>query len=239
MGVAEGALIASALVAAAGTGYGVYEGEQAKNSAKNRADAEANRLRQQQAGRDANIAKIREAYGVGGTETAQTNARSLADRINQYYQSQLDTNLKATDDQFANTSRTSRQNLARVGQLGSGLDSSNRSGNLADYLRARSNAVSTAASKKDQLANSLTSQRLSYENQVSGGTTANPDFGAISAQRDSTLSQAQSQVAPAAIGNLFNTAGSTYFTGKQQEAQGNQGLQAFGFSTSTNRGNIS
>jgi len=237
MGI-ETALAVSALVAAAGTGYGIYSSEQAKSEAKNRASQEEDRLRTQQAGRDANIEKIREAFGVGSTDAAQTNSRSLADRINQYYQSQLDTNLKATDNQFANTSRTSRQNLARVGQLGSGLDTSNQAGNLADYLKARSNAVSTAASAKDRLSNTLTSQRLNYENQVSGGTNANPDFGAISAARDSTLSQAQSQVAPAALGNLFNTAGSTYFNGRLQEAQGNQGMQAFGFSNSSNRGSI-
>jgi hypothetical protein len=238
MGV-ETALIASALVAAAGTGYGVYSGEQAKNAAKNRADAEANRLKDQQAGRDANIAKIRESFGVGTSAEAQGNARTLADRINQFYQNQLSSNLKASDDQYASTSRTSRQNLARVGQLGSGLDTSNKSGNLADYLRSRSNAVASAAGSRDRLTNSLTNQRLGYENQVSGGTVANPDFGAISASRDATLSQAQGQVAPAAVGNLFNTAGSTYFNGKVQEAQGNQGLQAFGFSDSTNRGRIS
>jgi hypothetical protein len=233
----EAVLIASA-VAAAGTGYSVYSGEEAKKDAEHRAKQQEGRLQQQQAERDANVGKIRETYGIGGSEAAQTNARTLADSIKQYYNSSLDANLKNADNQFAATSRTSRQNLARVGQLGSGLDVSSKAGTLGDYLKARQSAISSASSSRDKLQSSLTSQRLGYENQVSGGTLANPDFGAMSAQRDAALSQAQSNVTPSAIGNLFNTAGSTYFNGKLQEAQGNQGLSAFNFSNGNNRGSI-
>lgn len=237
MGI-EAALIASAIVAAAGTGYSVYSGEEAKKDAQHRAKQQEGRLQAQQAERDANIGKIRETYGIGGSEAAQTNARTLADSIKQYYNSQLQTNLNNADNQFASTSRTSRQNLARVGQLGSGLDVASKSGTLGDYLKARQTAISSASSARDRLQSSLTGQRLGYENQISGGTLANPDFGAVSAQRDAALSQAQSNVTPAAIGNLFNTAGSTYFNGRLQEAQGNQGLSAFNFSNGNNRGSI-
>lgn len=237
MGV-ETALIASALIAAAGTGYGAYSSEQARKDAKRRAGAQEDRLRQQEAERNANLGKVREAYGIGGTAAAQTNARTLADAINSYYQTSLSNNLREADNQYAGASRTSRQNLARVGQLGSGLDTASRSGTLSDYLKARQAAISTAGSSRDRLQNSLTSQRMGFENQISGGTMANPDFGAISAQRDATLAQAQSNVAPAALGSLFKTAGNTYFQGRIQEAQGNQGLQAFGFGNSNNRGSI-
>lgn len=237
MGV-EAALITAAIAAAAGTGYSAYAGEQARKDAKDRTRDQERKAREQEGVRKANIGKIREAYGIGDSTTAQTNARTLADAINNYYKTQLSTNLKEADDQFASTSRTSRQNLARVGQLGSGLDTASRSGTLADFLKARQTGIVAAAGAKDRLVNNLTNQRLGYENAVSGGTMANPDFGAISTQRDATLSQAQSQVAPAAIGNLFTTAGNTYFNGRVQEAQGNQGLEAYGFSNSNKRGSI-
>ena len=232
------AVTASAVIAAAGTGYAANRSHEAQNTAERRAKKQERAVRDQENARNANIVRIRENYGIGTSETAKASGKTLADAINRYYKSSLDTNLRSADDQFAATSRTSRQNLARVGQLGSGLDTSSRSGTLADYLKARQTGISAAAGAKDRLVNSLTSQRLGFENAVSNGTTASPDFGAISAQRDATLSQAQSSVAPAAIGSLFNTAGNTYFQGRMQEAQGNQGLEAFGFSNSNKRGSI-
>lgn len=234
---AEAALIASAVIAAAGTGYSISAQHDAQASAENKARAEQRRIRDIGRARDANLAKVREAYGIGQSSTAQGNAKSLADSIDEYYRDSLNANLKGVDDQFANVSRTSRQNLARVGQLGSSLDSSTKSGNLADFIRGRQTAVSKAAAARDSLSGQLSNQRLNLENSITAGG-ANPDFAAIASQQRGVLDQAKSSVAPAAIGNLFNVAGSTYFTGRQQEAEGNQGLQAFGF-TSSNGGRIS
>lgn len=237
MGV-ETALIIGGATAAAGTAAGAVEGRRARKKAEGRARDEERRVKAEQARRDANLGKVREAYGIGGSAEAQTNQRTLADALREVYQANLGANLREADAGFARTSRTSRQNLARVGQLGSGLDAQAQAGTLSDYLKARRQAVAAAGGARDRLQSSLDSQRLGFEGQVSAGTLANPDFGAIAAQRQGTIQEAQSQVAPQAIGSLFQAAGDTYFQGSQQEAQGNQGMRAFGFS-SQNRGRIS
>lgn len=238
MGV-ETALIVGGAAAAAGAGAGAVEGRRARKKAEGRADAEEQRQQAETARRDANISKVREQYGIGGTATAQTNQRTLADALREVYQANLSSGLREADEGFSRTSRTNRQNLARVGQLGSGLDANAQAGTLSDYLKARRQAASQATGARDRLQANLDSQRLGFESQISGGTMANPDFGSIAAQRQGTISDAQSQIPSQAIGSLFKTAGNTYFEGRQQEAQGNQGMQAFGFSSSTNRGRIS
>lgn len=187
------------------------------------------RQKQQRDIRDNNIAQLRAVYGIGDTGEAKNNAHTLADFLGHYYQDLLGVNLREADNQFASTSRQSRQNLARVGQLGSGLDAQAQAGTLSDYLRARQQAVIQASGARDRLNAGLTGQRLGFESQISGGGMANPDFGSIASQRDLTLQQAQAQIAPAAIGHLFNVAGAGYMNGRIQEAQGNQGMQAFGF----------
>lgn len=229
------AAVIGAVAAAGGTGMAIKAREDAHHYAHEAESAERMRVKQ----RDTNLAQLREVFGIGNSTSAKGNASTLSQAIEKFYKESLTGNLHQADDMYANTSRTSRQNLARVGQLGSGLDSASRSGTLSDYLRARQSAVSQAASARDRLTNSLTSQRLGLESQISGGSIANPDFGAIAGQRDSTLASAQSSIVPAAVGNLFNAAGNTYFNGRMQEAQGNQGLQAFGFSDQSNRGRIS
>jgi hypothetical protein len=205
---------------------------------KEQYDAEQARLAEQQHQRDSNLAQLRAIYGVGDDETAHNNQRTLADYLGTYYRDVLGANLGEADKQYATTSRQSRQNLARVGQLGSGLDASAQSGTLSDYLRARQQAVLDAAQQRDRLNANLTSQRLNFEQQIQGGGLANPDFGGIAAQRQSTLDQARQQIAPAEIGHLFTVAGQGYQQGRIQDAQGNQGLQAFGFGNSSGRGSI-
>lgn len=187
------------------------------------------RVAQQKAIRDRNITQLRGVYGIGEDAAAKGNAKTLADFLGSYYQDLLTTNLGAVDQQYASTSRRSRQNLARVGQLGSGLDAQSQAGNLSDYLRARQQAVSQASGARDRVSSNLTGQRLGFENQISSGSLANPDFAGIASQRDGALQQAQAQIAPAAVGHLFNVAGAGYTNGRIQEAQGNQGMQAFGF----------
>lgn len=214
------------------------QGQEAQHQAEQQVADEEARQRGIIAERNANIAKIREAFGIGTSATAQDNATRLADTINQYYNDYLKQNLHTVDDQYAAASRTSRQNLARVGQLGSGLDTANRSTTLSDYLRGRQQAVSKAASAKDSLSASLANQRLGFENQIAGGG-ANPDFAGVANQQQALLSSAQSSIPSNAIGNLFSVAGQTYMQGQQQQALGNQGLSAFGFSDNNNGGRIS
>lgn len=214
------------------------EGKQGARDAQDQVDAETARQQGIINERNANIDKIREAFGIGSSTTAHDNATRLGDTINQYYNDYLSQNLHSVDDQYAAASRTSRQNLARVGQLGSGLDSANRSTTLADYLRGRQEAVAKAGSAKDSLSASLANQRMGFENQISGGG-ANPDFAGVANQQQALLSSAQSAIPSNAIGNLFSIAGQTYMQGAQQQAAGNQGLSAFGFSNNNNSGRIS
>lgn len=222
----------------AASGYGAYNAHQMRGDAKAAAGKEEARVLLAQQQRDKNLGTVREAYGVGNTATAKNNARTLAQSVQDYYQQYLGNSLRTADDQYAASSRTSRQNLARVGQLGSSLDASSRSGTLSDYLRARQKAVSAAGDAKNSLQNSLTAQRLSLENQINGGTMTSPDTAAMLAQQRAAINSAQSQIAPTALGSLFNTAGNTYFQGKTQEAYGNQGLQAFNLGNDKQRGSI-
>lgn len=221
-------------------GYGLvdqpYAAQQASEQAL--ADEEA-RVAEAIARRDANIAQLRGLFGVGDGADAKNNARTLADAVNNYYQQYLRQNLGQAEQGFAGASRVSRQNLARVGQLGSGLDAGAQSSNLADFLRARQRAIAGAAGARDSLTSSLTSQRLGLENQLASGSQANPDFSAMAAQRDNTLQQAQRNIIPAALGDLFTQAGNVYFQGLTQGAQGNQGLQAFGVGSNGSGGRIS
>lgn len=219
-------------------GYQYDVGEEAKSQAEKQASAEEDRQRAIIQDRQDQIARIREAFGMGTSATAQENATRLADTINEYYNNYLSQNLRTVDDQYAGASRTSRQNLARVGQLGSGLDSANKSTTLADYLRGRQTAVSKAAAAKDALSASLSNQRLSFENLISGGGAA-PDLAGVANQQKALLTQAQTNIPSNAVGDLFKVAGNTYYNGAIQQAQGNQGLSAFGFSDSNNSGRIS
>lgn len=219
-------------------GYGMDQGRQAKRQAQEQADNQESRIAAAQAQRDANITKLKELFGIGSTTEATTNARTLNDAINKYYKLQSTQNLRQADTGFESASRIGRQNLARVGQLGGGLEAGAKAATLSDYLRTRQKAIASAAGQRDALRNRLTSQRLGLEQQISTGQTANPDFQNVIANRDAELSSAQSNVVPAAIGNAFTTAGSTYFQGRQQEAMGNQGMQAFGLGSSSNRGSI-
>jgi hypothetical protein len=240
VGENKGAVIGTAAMPGVGTllGYTYDEGEKAKDAAQEQADNEAARLAAAQAQRDANLTKLRELFGIGNTNDAATNARTLNDAIKRLYSTMASQGLRQADTGFADASRTSRQNLARVGQLGSGLEAGAKSATLSDYLRARQQAIVSAAGQRDSLRNQLTNQRMGLEQQIATGTQANPDFQSVIANRDATLSSAQRNVIPAAIGQAFTTAGNTYFNGKTQEAAGNQGLQAFNFSQASNRGSI-
>jgi hypothetical protein len=228
-GTAIGTLVAPGL----GTllGYGMVDQPRAaQRDAEEALGNEQQRIADAIARRNANIAQLRGLFGVGDSADAKNHARTIADAVNNYYQQYLRNNLRQAEQGFAGASRVSRQNLARVGQLGSGLDAGAQSSNLADFLRARQRAITSASSARDGLTASLTSQRLGLENQIGSGSQANPDFAAYAAQRDNTLQQAQKNIIPAALGDLFTNAGQAYFMGRTQEAQGNQGLQAFGLS---------
>lgn len=224
MGIETAATLA---VIAASSAYAANRQHEMQNTAQRAsatADRQAEQLTQHRQGA---VNQIRDLYGVGSDPTAKQNASDLAGKINDYYNAQLTNNLKGTEDQFSNASRVSRQNLARTGQLGSSLDASSQSSNLADFIRSRQNAVSQAAASKSTLESQLTNQRLGLEGQINTGAMSNPDYGSIVNQQQSVLNQAQSQIAPNAAANLFNIAGNTYFQGAQQSALGNQGLGAF------------
>jgi hypothetical protein len=216
----------------------LYPGRKAKRSAEEEADAQARALQDAQNMRNANIAKLRELFGIGDTAAASSNAQTLNDAIKRLYATMASQGLRQADSGFADASRTSRQNLARVGQLGSGLEANAKSATLSDYLRARQKAITNAAGQRDSLRNQLNSQRMGLEQQIATGQVANPDFQSIIANRDASLSAARSNVVPSAIGQGLTVAGNAYFTGKTQEAQGNQGLNVFNFSNSNNRGSI-
>lgn len=198
---------------------------------------EEQRQAEQEARIASNIARIRSMFGMGDDETAQSAGQTLARTINEYYRNTLRQNLSSVDNAYGQARRRSRQNLARVGQLGGGLDAASQSGSLADYLRERQRAISRSEGARDQLRGNLTNQRLSLERQVSTGDMADPDFSSIASQRDAALAQAQSAIPSMAIGNAFKVAGNTYTSGRMAEGYGNRGLKIFGLNDS-NSGSI-
>lgn len=220
-------ITAAVVVAAAGAAYSANQQHEAANTAGRHAATAARHQRELTQQRQDTVGRIRELYGVGDTTGAKANQSKLSGSIQDYYNSQLGANLRNTEDQFSNASRVGRQNLARVGQLGSGLDAETRSSNLADFIRSRQRAVSDAAASRSSLESNLTGQRLGLEGQVNSGSLSNPDYSGIAAQQQSLVDQAQGQIKPNAVANLFNVAGNTYFQGAQQGALGNQGLGAF------------
>ena len=199
----------------------------ARQAERRQKEAEA-RVAAEQARRDEHIGRIRDLFGVGTGADSATNSERLSNLLNQYYRDSLDTGLKGVTEGYAGASRVSRQNLARSGQMGSGLDTAAKTDNLAEFLRQRQGAVQQAAQRKNDLASSLAALRTNLEGQVSSGTMTNPDFTNIAQQQLGLAEQARANVAPSAVGNAFRQAGSTYYNGRIQEAQGNQGLRIFG-----------
>lgn len=236
------------IIAVAASVYGQHQANKQAKKASRRQQRQAERQYQETLAREQaekqrrtdNVAAIRSAYGIGGDASAAGNRASIDEAIRQYYRETLQKNLTQANEGYAGASRVSRQNLARAGQLGSSLDSGAQAGNLSDYLRARQNALAQAQRARAGLQSSLDSQRLGLESQASSGTLANPDIGSIGANRDALLAHAQSSITPAAIGDLFRTAGETYYQGRVAGAEGAQGLRAFnlGAGGSSKRGSI-
>lgn len=210
----------------AGGGLGWMEGK-ARGQAEDFAQGEQMRLQQQQAQRDANIAKLREIFGIGNTHAAFANKMSLDDMLKHYYNQLAQGGLHQADAGFGDISRVNKQNLARAGSTGGGLDASTKAKSLSQYLQERQEAMAKAGTARDALSNSLTSQRQGLEGQISSGTTANPDFSSIIANRDNSLRSANANVFPSAIGDVLNTAGGIFGQGARQSAYGNQGLSIF------------
>lgn len=196
--------------------------------ARENAASEQAALEASQGRRDGLIAQLRETFGLGTTQNAATNARTLSDYLSRYQRSALNANLGDIDQRYGAATRVSRQNLARVGQLGSGLDASAARGNLSDFIRSRQKAVAAAAKSKQELSTDLTATRVGLEGQINDGTLANPDFTALGRQNLSRIDSAQRDLLPAAVGQAFRQAGETYRGGQVAAANGNQGLTFFG-----------
>jgi hypothetical protein len=196
-------------------------------------------IEQEQATRHANVSRIRALFGVGDSVDAGQNAHRLADYLDRYYRSFLDNQLGQVDRNYGDATRQTRQNLARVGQLGSGLETSSRSATLSDYLRQRQQAVTNASQARSSLDASLTGQRMNLEQQVGAGTVANPDYASYLRNQQAMIDQAQAQIPANQIGQSFDVAGEAYRTGRIQTAVGNQGLSAFSPSGSSGSGRIS
>ncbi len=200
------------------------------------AEEEQARVAQEQARRDGYLGQVRDLFGKGTGATSGANGQRLNDALQQYYRDALSSNLSGVTKGYSGASRVSRQNLARAGQLGSGLDTSAQAGNLADFLRGRQRSVQDAAQKKSDLQSALEGLRVNLENGVSSGSMTNPDFSSFATQQQNVINQARSNVIPNQIGQVFRQAGDTYYNGRVQEAQGNRGLQTFGFGGGSSAG---
>jgi hypothetical protein len=201
----------------------------ARRQAERQAGEEKARLQQEQDRRNGYVAQIRDLFGVGTGAGSAANGQRIADYLNQFYRDKLGSNLSGVTEGFSGASRVSRQNLARAGQLGSGLDTSAQAGNLADFLRGRQRAVGDAAKARDDLSQSFAGLRTNLENSVSSGSLTNPDFASFASQQKNLFDTARANIVPNQIGQVFRQAGDTYYNGATQQAQGNQGLRAFGF----------
>jgi hypothetical protein len=195
--------------------------------AQAQADDEKRRIQAQLDQRNANVRQLNALFGIGDGNDAMANQKRLADYLDRYYRAFLDSQLGQVDRQYGDATRRTRQNLARVGQLGSGLDTNARRESLSDYLHGRQQAVVRASQAREALDSSLHGQRLSLEQQLNAGTVANPDYASYLRQQQQTIDQAQAAIPANTIGQVFDVAGEAYRNGRLQEAQGNQGLNAY------------
>jgi len=198
-----------------------------KALADKRISAEQHRQITQRRRRDDNIRSLNEAYGIGDSEIAQKNKGGIAQSLQSYYDNILQSGMDEADSNFSQTSKKTRQNIARAGQAGGSIDAQAQSGGLADYMRGRNQAISRARDARTGIQTGLDNQRMSHERAIQGNPSANPNFSSVALERESILNQARGQIAPAAIGNLLRVAGDTYTNGVAQGANGNQGLDAF------------
>jgi hypothetical protein len=189
--------------------------------------------------RNALLDRLNAAFGIGSTADAVANKSRLEGLSRKYYDAVIQSNLRDAENAYAGATRIGRQNLARVGQLGSGLDASSRSSNLADFLRARQRSISLGAEQRSRLQNNIENQRMGLASQISGGTLLSPDWEGITKGQQRSYDEARGEIPVNAAANLFNVAGSAYTNGRIQEAQGNQGLAAFVGPSSSGRGRIS
>lgn len=201
----------------------------ARRQASREAEAEKARIQQEQDRRNGYVSQIADLFGKGTGATSAANGQHLSDALSQYYRDALSGNLNSVTQGYSGASRVSRQNLARAGQLGSSLDTSAQAGNLADFLRGRQRSVQDAAQKKSDLQSALEGLRVNLTNSVSSGSMTNPDFSALATQQSNIINQARTNLVPNQVGQVFRQAGDTYYNGRQAQAQGNQGLQSFGF----------
>lgn len=229
------ASVVSPMLAPVGAGLGWMQ-HRAQGAASDAAEGERIRLQQAQAQRDANIARLREIYGIGTSQTAQTNKMSIDDAIKQYYQSLLKGGSQQAQDRYSDLTLANRQNLARRGNTGGSVEGSVKAKTLSQYLLDRQNAIAKAASQSQSLRSSLDTQRTGIESGLQSGSIANPDFSSYIANRENTLRSANANVIPAAIGQELSTAGGIFKNGMLQGAYGNQGNRIF---TSGSGGTIS
>lgn len=199
----------------------------AGREAEARTAEERRTIEERQRRRTEDLTKLRAAFGQGDSLDAQGNSKRLGEYLQQYYDAYLTNQLGQVDSAYADTSRRSRQNLARVGQLGSGLDTASRRQTLSEYLRQRQDAVVRAAQAKSALEASVQGQRQSLEQQIGAGTIVNPDYQSYIRQQQSTIDQARAAIPANQLGQVFDVAGEQYRTGRLQEVQGNQGLSAY------------
>lgn len=198
-----------------------------RDQQKKQYEEEQARVAAETARRHENVNALRAAFGLGDTPNAQANAKRLNDYLNDYYKAFLTNQLGQVDTQYTGATRQSRQNLARVGQLGSGLDAANKTQTLSDYLRGRQDAVARAAAAREGLGSQLAGQRQSLEGQINSGAAVNPDFNSYIAQQLATIDAAKAQIPANTVGNVFRIAGEGYRNGVYDQTQGNQGLSAF------------
>lgn len=216
----------------------IISGQQRREMMARTAEEKA-RIEAEQKLRDTNRGKLRALFGLGDSPDASSNAKRLHDYLDTYYRTFLGNELSQVDRQYGDTTRRSRQNLARVGQLGSGLETSSRRESLSDYLRGRQEAVARAGQARSALDSSLSGQRMSLEQQINAGSLANPDYASYARQQQATIDQAQAAIPANQIGQLFDVAGESYRNGRLQETQGNQGLSAFWSGGGSSGGKIS
>ncbi len=191
--------------------------------AADRDNAIAQGIKDDQARRDYNIARVNSAFGIGDDATSKANAQTLASHLNDYYTNYLGEGLHQVNQGYDAANRTNRQNLARSGQIGGGVDAQQSGQTLSQYIQGRQQALGNAATAKTQLNNALTTQRQGIVSSITSNN-ANPDFSNLATEQSAALSNARSQLPTQQLANLFNVAGSTYNQGAVQNAWGNVGL---------------
>ena len=218
----------TAIGAVVGAGTGALAGnatyEQQLQAKKDQQSQEA-LAGQQQRDIEAKIAAARTAFGQGTGPASLANSQRLKDYQNQLWRSNYEGALGQAESQYSGGLSSTRQQLARAGLLGSGMEGM-AIGNLQQQLLGGRMGAATGANQAQQQFQTGQSQQLAgLESAIRGGGTVSPEQLAGLQNNVSYMKNAASPTMAwqTAGGDISQQLASGYASGQMANAYGRRG----------------